>query len=212
MLYKQDLIANWWVYNYCSTAVAHNIVTFNIDTALYVVLQVYVFGGRLRLIRNNELHCLDLDSMTWSGKWVESFSITIIMICSAGYDFWVEGLDLLHHMRANLPGTCQLVPLTMALRSSTGTQRLTFHFIGYTIINVQFWTVIQTCPVVKAEWGWKTQFFFQERCNLHKIKISKRWSNKQTTFIWHCHDLGLIDLLYYVTKRCTYHQEPALTR
>ncbi|KAG8304736.1 ubiquitin-protein transferase activity protein [Homalodisca vitripennis] len=30
--------------------------------------RVYVFGGRLRLIRNNELHCLDLDTMTWSGN------------------------------------------------------------------------------------------------------------------------------------------------
>lgn len=173
MLYKQDLIANWWVYNYCSTAFAHNIVTFNIDTALFVLFQVYVFGGRLRLIRNNELHCLDLDSMTWSGKWVESFSITIIMICSAGYDFSVESLDLLHHTRANLPGTCQLVPLTMALRSSTGTQRLTFHFIGCTIINVQSWTVIRPCPVVKAEWGWKTQFFFKNVVIYTKLKFPK---------------------------------------
>jgi len=30
--------------------------------------KVYIFGGRLRLIRNNELHCLDLDTLTWSGN------------------------------------------------------------------------------------------------------------------------------------------------
>lgn len=173
MLYKQDLIANWWVYNYCSTAFAHNIVTFNIDTALYVLFQVYVFGGRLRLIRNNELHCLDLDSMTWSGKWVESFSITIIMICSAGYDFWVEGLDLLHHMRANLPGTCQLVPLTMALRSSTGHSDWRF-----TSLAVQ--SLMSSCELAFDLVLWlrlneveKLNFFFKNVVIYTKLKFPK---------------------------------------
>lgn len=32
--------------------------------------RVYLFGGRLKQIRNNELHCLNMDTMTWSGKWV----------------------------------------------------------------------------------------------------------------------------------------------
>lgn len=35
----------------------------------YIVFQVFVFGGRIGNTRNNDLHCLDLDKMWWSGKW-----------------------------------------------------------------------------------------------------------------------------------------------
>jgi hypothetical protein len=32
------------------------------------LFQVFVFGGRIGNTRNNDLHCLDMDKMQWSGK------------------------------------------------------------------------------------------------------------------------------------------------
>lgn len=40
----------------------------------YIVFQVFVFGGRIGNTRNNDLHCLDLDKMWWSGKWDLNFN------------------------------------------------------------------------------------------------------------------------------------------
>ncbi|XP_021936082.1 kelch domain-containing protein 2-like isoform X2 [Zootermopsis nevadensis] len=37
--------------------------------------KVYVFGGRIGNTRNNDLHCLDMDSMMWSGNLTHPFEL-----------------------------------------------------------------------------------------------------------------------------------------